>query len=95
MGVEETEGAAAGAVGGGAAAVGAGGTAPTAAVGVLGMVMMGAAASMAVGVVLATVEEVETPPMAEPGGVAITVAPAPLGGPVAVETAAAAAVLAM
>ncbi len=70
-------------------------TAPTAAVGVVRIEGMEATASMAVGVLLAIEIEVETLPMAEPGVVAITVAPAPLGGPVAVETAAAAVVLAM
>ncbi len=71
-------------------------TAPTAAEGVVRIERMEATASMAVGVLLAIEIEVETPPMVEPGGVAITVEPAPLGGTVAVlETAAAAVVLAM
>ncbi len=70
-------------------------TAPTAAVAAVGIERMEATASMAVEVLLAIEIEVETLPMAEPGVVAITVDPAPLGGPVAVETAAAAVVLAM
>ncbi len=70
-------------------------TALTAAVGVVGIERMEATASMAVEVLLAIETEVETLPMAEQGVVAITVAPAPLGGPVAVKTAAAAVVLAM
>ncbi len=71
-------------------------TAPTAAVGVVRIERMEATASMAVGVLLAIEIEVATLPMAEPGVAAITVAPAPLGGPVvAGDTAAVAVVLAM
>ena len=70
-------------------------TAPTAAVEVVRIERMEATASMAAGVLLAIETEVETLPMAEQGVVAITVEPAPLGGPVAVETAAAAVDLAM
>ncbi len=70
-------------------------TAPTAAVGVVRIERMEATASMAVGVLLAIEIEVETLPMEEPGVAAITVAPAPLGAPVAGETVAAVVVLAM
>ncbi len=71
-------------------------TAPTAAVGGVRKITMEATASRAAGALLAKKEEVETLPMAEPGVAAITVAPAPLGGPVvAVDTAAVAVVLAM
>ncbi len=70
-------------------------TAPTAAVGVVRIIRMEATAPMAVGVPLVIQKEVETLPMAEQEAVVVAVEAAPLGGAVAVVTAAAAAVLAM
>ncbi len=70
-------------------------TAPTAAGVVVGMHRMEATASMAVGALLAMEREVETLPMAEQGVVVVAVEAAPLGGAVAVKTAAAGVALAM
>ncbi len=70
-------------------------TAPTVVVVVVRIYRMEATASMAAVVLLVTNEPVETLPMAGQVLVALRVEPPPLGGPVAVDTAAAAVVLAM